>query len=63
MRQVKKEPKDNSISKPSTGGEISKRNIASRFNWRAQQLVKKVAPLISFHDISSRKIKLKIKFK
>ena len=59
MKQVKKEPKDNTTSKPSAGGEISKRNIASRFNRRVQQPVKKVTPLISFHDISSRKIKLK----
>ena len=59
MKQVKNEPKDNTTSKPSARGEISKRNIAERFNRRVQQPVKKVTPLISFHDISSRKIKLK----
>ena len=58
VKQIKKEPKDNTTSKPGERGEISKRKIAERFNRRAQQPIK-ITPLISFHDISSRKIKLK----
>lgn len=61
MKQVKNEPKDNTTSKPSARGEISKKNIAQRFNRRRQQPTKKVTPLVSFHDISSRKFKFKFK--
>ena len=59
MKQVKNEPKDNTTSKPSTRSEISKRNISERYNRRTQPMINKVTPLVSFHDISSRKIKLK----